>query len=71
MGRSSIISNTAPADALFQYAACTFYEVDQKVFEEKLTPRGKESWRHLLYSESQRPEEPGTELNDSTDDEPK
>ena len=57
MGLSSIISNTAPADGLFQNAVCKYYEVDQTLFEEKVTPRGKELGRHLLSSESQRPED--------------
>ena len=64
MGHSSIISNTAPSDGLFQNEACKYYEVDQTVFEEKLVPRGKESGRHLLSLEFQRPEEPRTELID-------
>ena len=66
MGSSSIITNAAaPADGLFQNAACKYYEVDQTVFEEKLELRGKESGRHLPSSESQRPE-----VIDSADDEP-
>ena len=70
MGHSSIIFNTAPSDEAFQNEACKYYEVDQMVFEEKLVPRGNESGRHLPSSESKRHEEPGTEVIDSTDDEP-
>ena len=71
MGSSSIITNAAaPADGPFQNAACKYHEVDQTVFQEKLELRGKELGRHLPSSESQRPEEPGTEVIDSADDEP-
>ena len=41
------------------------------MFEKQLDLRGKVSGKHLPSSELHRPEEPGTDVIDSADDEPK